>query len=336
MDHAQLYQHFPRTLGRTLHQHQSPARVAGCLFFHREFDSSPYASLSLWTHGGPEGGQLVQTVGLLAGANPVTNNVYYRFTAPSNDWQKITIPLGDLGVADNTNFTGFWFQLANDITNTFYIDDIQLDAKPKPVATATAAQTQPTQQSAPAPVQVPLTQEEKPAPAWWIAGMLTVIAALLAWLVLMLRKSGLGKKDVLTPSSALARRDEGENWRERALVAEDMAVKQAKALSEKVIPELTEFAKQSLVQGLYSQRDALLETQRQAQLELLKLEARLADLQLPLHERILAYENRITELESELNTRGEEMRELTKATLMLMRQKLEEEKEREPGRRRFN
>jgi len=40
-------------------------------------------------------------------------------------------------------------------------------------------------------------------------------------------------------------------------------------------------AKQSLVQGLYSQRGKLLETQEQARRELAELEARLAALHLP-------------------------------------------------------
>jgi hypothetical protein len=57
------------------------------------------------------------------------------------------------------------------------------------------------------------------------------------------------------------------------------------------------------------------------------LESRLSELHLPVHERIRAYEKRITELEKELETRGEEMRELTKATLLLVKQKLEQERE---------
>ena len=108
----------------------------------------------------------------------------------------------------------------------------------------------------------------------------------------------------------------------------------AKILGEKVGPELVEFAKETLVQGLYTQRNALIETQRRAQQALVDLEARLGELHLPVAERIDAYEKRIAELEKELETRGDEMRELTKATLLLVREKLEQERARE--QRRFN
>ena len=44
----------------------------------------------------------------------------------------------------------------------------------------------------------------------------------------------------------------------------------------------------------------------------------------------------IAELEKEVETQGEEMRELTHATLVLVRKKLEEEQERERSQSRFN
>jgi hypothetical protein len=121
-------------------------------------------------------------------------------------------------------------------------------------------------------------------------------------------------------------------WRARALQAEAIAAKQARILEEKVGPQLVDFAKQALVQGLYTQRNALLETQRKAEEALTELESRLADLELPRPQRIEAYEKRIAELEKELETRGEEMRELTRATLLLVREKLEEERSRSSGR----
>jgi hypothetical protein len=106
-------------------------------------------------------------------------------------------------------------------------------------------------------------------------------------------------------------------------------------MKDRALAQLTEFAKESLVQGLYSQRKALLEAQQKAQQELAQLEARLAAAALP--ERIRAYEERIAELEAEVASRGDEVKELTKATLQLLRQRLEEEKqlERKPPRR-FN
>lgn len=115
-----------------------------------------------------------------------------------------------------------------------------------------------------------------------------------------------------------------------------MAGRQGQILREKLMPELAEFAKQSLVQGLYAQRNTLLETQRVAQQALVEMETRLAALQLSLPERIRAYEQRIGELEKEVETQGAEMRELTRATLALVRRKLETERERERLTSRFN
>jgi hypothetical protein len=134
-------------------------------------------------------------------------------------------------------------------------------------------------------------------------------------------------QDDLTADPASA-----QEWKQRALAAEAMAGKQGQLLREKIMPELTEFAKQSLVQGLYAQRSALIETQQKAQQALAELESRLTALQLPLHERIRAYEKRIAELEKEVETQGEEVRELTRATLTLVRKKLEDER----AQNRFN
>jgi len=155
---------------------------------------------------------------------------------------------------------------------------------------------------------------------------------LLIWGIMIVKR--LARNAVLShESKALTARMVGdsaaspEGWRQRALAAEALAAKQTQILDEKVGPELRQFAKEALVQGLYHQRNSLMETQKRAQLALAELESRLAELHLPVHERIRAYENRIAELEKELETRDEEMRELTRATLLLVKQKLEKERE---------
>ena len=155
--------------------------------------------------------------------------------------------------------------------------------------------------------------------------------------MLMLKRQGTATSTALVPTAAgnlVVAPGVAEEWQKRALNAEALAARQAKILGEKVGPELVEFAKEPLVQGLYTQRNALIETQRRAQEALVELEQRLGELHLPVKERIEAYEKRIAELEKELETRGDEMRELTKATLLLVREKLEQEKNREE--RRFN
>jgi hypothetical protein len=149
------------------------------------------------------------------------------------------------------------------------------------------------------------------AVAWWIAAALTALVVLMAWLVMMLRRSGVGSDKLLAPATVHA-----------ALPASSTPAKDE--LKERALAELTDFAKQSLVQGLYSQRAALLEAQKQAQLELAELEARVMALRLP--ERIHAYEQRIADLEAQLETRGEEFREVAQATIKALRQKLETEK----------
>jgi len=205
---------------------------------------------------------------------------------------------------------------------------------PQPVATNVA----PTVQAAAPNTATPptVTEASTVAAAWWICGALGVIIILLAGLMVMLKRQGAAPSTALVAASPGATLAAGaaDEWQKRALNAEALASKQAKILGEKVGPELVEFAKETLVQGLYTQRNALIETQRRAQQALVALEARLGELHLPVKERIEAYENRISELEKELETRGDEMRELTKATLLLVREKLEQERAREE--RRFN
>lgn len=179
---------------------------------------------------------------------------------------------------------------------------------------------------------------------YWILGMLAVISVLLACGLFMFWRrnpaaafSGRSRNRLLPAQEvSSAENADAEAWKQRALAAEAVAGQQGQMLREKMIPELTEFAKQSLVQGLYAQRTVLMETQRKAQLALTELEARLNSVQAPLGERIRMYETRIAELEKEVETQGEEMRELTRATLTLVRRKLEDERENDRLQSRFN
>jgi concanavalin A-like lectin/glucanase superfamily protein len=166
------------------------------------------------------------------------------------------------------------------------------------------------------------------AAIWAIAGALILITALLAWLGLMLRRSAAAAPRLLPKSPARALLTDGGG----ASVEADAAARAE--LKQRALAELTDFAKESLVQGLYSQRQALLKAQQSAQQELAELESRLSALHLP--DRVHAYQKRIAELEAKLETRDDEMRELTTATLLLLRQKLEEEKQHVHERSRFN
>ena len=200
------------------------------------------------------------------------------------------------------------------------VDNIGLSLVPLTAAqVAVAPATVPV--ATPPPTPVPVVENRRsnyPEAVWWIFGALTIIIALLFGMLLVLRRSWPIRSEALVglhSAPALEAPPQlpvsTEEWRQRAL---------------KMSPELTEFAKQALVQGLYTQRNALLETQLKAQQALTELEQRLAELQLPAPDRIRAYEQRIAELEQELENRGEELRELTQATLLLVRQKLEQER----------
>jgi hypothetical protein len=342
----------------------------GIAFSRPDFDTTPYASISFWANGGAKGGQRIQIQGLIGGANP-PQNVYYRAMLVPNHWQKITVPLSEIGVANKTNLSDIWIQLANDgAIGTFYLDDLKFDAKNIPASVAASAP--PVESAKPAPVvatipakienpiaptknqTVQTAPQNNPAnsavaannqnPVVWIIAALGIIIFLLGWLVLVLKRNAAGSQKnsnsamaVATPPTKSVQKESSESveeWKQRALLAEAMAGKQGQMLREKIMPELAEFAKQSLVQGLYAQRNTLLDTQQKAQQALAQMESQLASLQLPLQERIRAYEKRIVELEKAVETQGEEMRELTRATLILVRKKLEDEKElgRAPGR----
>jgi hypothetical protein len=182
-------------------------------------------------------------------------------------------------------------------------------------------------------------QNEAGGALWVILTGLGGIMGLLLWGIVIVKR--LARNAVLAQETTRMIGDRSgatspDAWRQRALDAEALAAKQTQILDEKVGPELKKFAKEALVQGLYHQRNALIETQKRAQQALVELENRLADLHLPVHERIRAYEQRIAELEKELETRDEEMRELTRATLLLVKQKLEQERESTESRYRWD
>ena len=313
----------------------------GLYFWHRPMNTAGYDSVSFWANGGEHGLQLLRIRGMLNGKEVLGDNVP---VLPPNRWRQYKVSLSEIGVADKTNFTGIEIVLAGEVTNTFYVDDVQLDAKVQPVAARAVKPASPAQlpplpamakAAPPEPATTPVIQTPERS-VWWILGSLMVIISLLACLVLLFWRRGrldspAARSTAMLPSPGNGDEDPAaaEEWRQRALTAEAMAGKQGQMLREQIMPELTEFAKQSLVQGLYTQRNALLETQQKAAQAMLELEARLAALQLPLQERIRAYEKRVAELEKEVESQREEVRELAKATLMLVRKKLDDERERE-------
>src|SRR5439155_17280732 len=94
---------------------------------------------------------------------------------------------------------------------------------------------------------------------WWILAVLAVVIGLLVGVLLSVRRQTASNALALLalPSTDGSSNREhpagGGDWRDRALQAEAIAAKQAQFLRDKVGPDLVEFAKQALVQGLYSQ-----------------------------------------------------------------------------------
>jgi hypothetical protein len=281
----------------------------------------------------------LQVQGLVGMANP-PEDVYYRFVAPTDHWEEVTVPLATLGIQGKTNCTGFWIQLTPGVVSNavFYVDDVKFNASRLPaVAEATASVQKAPDLASPGSAGV----GNWSVAVWCIVGALGLMAGLLGWLVLLLRRNGLGGSKALVRMSGSVPAATGPGRAAGALSAEGAATEvfadpQTQQLRERVATELAEFAKQSLVQGLYAQKSQLMETQQKAQEELAALEARLAMLKLPLTERIRAYELRINELEKQLETRDEEMRDMIETTLLLVRQRLEKEKEKEKLSGRFN
>ena len=96
---------------------------------HPSFDTSPYASLTFWANGG-SGGQILHVYAHVNGADTAGVNTT---VLPANSWQQFKILLSALGAANQTNVDRLTMQLtASGTANPFYIDDVQLDAKPAP------------------------------------------------------------------------------------------------------------------------------------------------------------------------------------------------------------
>ena len=94
------------------------------------FDTSPYLGLSFWANGGSGGAQVLH---VFARVNGVSTSGVNIGPLPANAWQQYTLSLASLGSDSKTNVDLFTWQLtSNGSTNTFFIDDIRLTARPAP------------------------------------------------------------------------------------------------------------------------------------------------------------------------------------------------------------
>jgi hypothetical protein len=92
--------------------------------WHSAQDSSGFTNLTFWINGGASGGQQLQIYAELAtGAQPAISLP----TLAAGTWQKISLSLSALGVANQPNFIRFSIQDRSGAAEpTFYVDDISL------------------------------------------------------------------------------------------------------------------------------------------------------------------------------------------------------------------
>lgn len=177
----------------------------------------------------------------------------------------------------------------------------------------------------------------------WLAGLLGSTALVLAWV--MIRSHRRQRRRELVPvlsSSFIHQGAEeegltgaiivdappavGEDWRRRALDAEQHAA-QAKTLARSnLMPHLAEQLKDNAVQQLAAQVDDMLNVQAAVSEQMDGLEKRLEHMHAPLQERLRAYEQRISELEQDLAHRGQENQVLLRSRIEALREQMDQEK----------
>jgi len=90
-------------------------------------DTIIYTNVSFWLNGGPTGGQSI----VVSGETNGTGLPGIWVTAPTNQWQQVTLSLAALGINNVTNLTGL--QIGNGTsTQPFFIDDMRLVAAAAP------------------------------------------------------------------------------------------------------------------------------------------------------------------------------------------------------------
>jgi len=129
-------------LGSTAKVHAGTSSIAatitagwGALYLAAPaFDDSGYTNLSFWISGGAVGGQQVVLMAELGGLAQSPGVLLGRL--PTNSWKYYSIPLSDLGVANQYNLDGIWFQdQSGAAAPVFYLDDLVLLAGTAPPPT---------------------------------------------------------------------------------------------------------------------------------------------------------------------------------------------------------
>lgn len=193
----------------------------------------------------------------------------------------------------------------------------------KTAATAPQAPVAPTVPSPPAPTVPPKKYY------WLFGGALGGLAIAVSLLALFRRRqpASLVPMRVEPPAVPLPA---GE-WQQRAIAAERRAEKAQSVIREGVISHLARWMSDTLVQKLLLQRAHLIETQQKAVTEVDKLGQRLDTIHTRMQGRLSVYEQRISELEKELDTKDEINRELIQAEIKNIRRQMDAERVKSEG-----
>ena len=117
-----------------------------------------------------------------------------------------------------------------------------------------------------------------------------------------------------------------QGWQQRALSAEHRAEKAQTVIRTGMIAHLGRWMSETFVQKLLLQRSQLIETQQQAVTAVDKLGQRLDTIHSRMQGRLSVYEQRIAQLEKELDTKDEINRELIQAEINKIRRQMEVER----------
>jgi hypothetical protein len=117
-----------------------------------------------------------------------------------------------------------------------------------------------------------------------------------------------------------------EEWRRRAIAAEQRAQQATAIVRTGMISHLAKYLSTELVRKLVSQRGDLIDVQRQAAERVEQLAGRLENLELPGRESELFYQQRIADLEQQLEESNELNRSLIKLKIATARRQLDEAK----------
>jgi len=171
-------------------------------------------------------------------------------------------------------------------------------------------------------VPSPAITDTKRLVIWVGAVGLVVVLFLWRWGGSRVRSHAPARDPMFVEPAAVALNSEVENWRTRALIAEERAERAHEAIRQGALGWMRE----KLFRSIFHQRTELLSTQQMAEAEMVELERRMERLLVPLQERIKTYEDRIKELEETLAAQEGPDRELIDARISRVRQQLEFER----------